>query len=127
MAQKNAGLAETLKAEVAEIKETMPAAEQGERTAIAALDDALSRVPNIPLDDVPVGKDENDNAVKHVVGQKPGWNHAASEHYEIGESLGNLDFERAAKLSSSRLTLITGPPRRLGRALGQSLAEGRGG
>src|SRR3546814_12646374 len=59
MAQKNAGLAETLKAEVAEIKETMPAAEQGERTAIAALDNALSRVPNIPLDAVPVGQDAN--------------------------------------------------------------------
>lgn len=123
MAQKNAGLAETLKAEVAEIKESMPAAEQEERAAIAALDDALSRVPNIPFDDVPVGKDENDNVVKHVVGQKPGWNHAAREHYDIGESLGYMDFERATKLSGSRFTVLTGPLARLERALGQFMLD----
>ena len=102
MAQKNTELAERLKSEVATIKDTMPAAEQEEREVVSALDDALSRIPNIPLDDVPVGRDENDNVVKHVVGQKPGWNHAAKEHFEIGEALGYMDFERAAKLSGSR-------------------------
>src|SRR5690606_29324143 len=95
MAQKNTDLAEKLKAEVAEIKDTMPAAEQEEREAVFALDDALARIPNIPLDDVPVGRDENDNVVKHVVGQRPGWNHPAKEHFEIGEALGYMDFERA--------------------------------
>lgn len=123
MAQKNAELAERLKAEVAEIKDTMPAAEQEERAAVAALDDALSRVPNIPLDDVPVGKDENDNAVKHVIGQKPGWNHQPKEHFEIGEALGYMDFERAAKLSGSRFTVLTGPLARLERALGQFMLD----
>ncbi|CAD7046602.1 serine--tRNA ligase [Pseudorhizobium endolithicum] len=123
MAQKNMELAERLKAEVAEIKDTMPAAEQEEREVVAALDDALSRVPNIPLDDVPVGKDENDNVVKHVVGQKPGWNHAAREHFEIGEQLGYMDFERAAKLSGSRFTVLTGPLARLERALGQFMID----
>nr|CAD6416362.1 serine--tRNA ligase [Rhizobium sp. Q54] len=123
MAQKNMELAERLKAEVAEIKDTMPAAEQEEREVVAALDDALSRVPNIPLDDVPVGKDENDNVVKHVVGQKPGWNHAAREHFEIGEQLGYMDFERAAKLSGSRFTVLTGPLARLERAIGQFMID----
>src|SRR5690606_21190451 len=88
MAQKNTELADRLKAEVSSLKEAMPTLEQEERNAVAALDDELSRVPNIPLEDVPVGKDENDNVVKHVVGQKPGWNHPAKEHYDIGEALG---------------------------------------
>lgn len=100
MAQKNSELADKLKAEVAEIKDTMPAAEQEEREAVAALDDVLSRLPNIPLDDVPVGKDEHDNVVTRVVGEKPRFNHTAKEHYEIGEALGYMDFERAAKLSA---------------------------
>ncbi|HEX2148080.1 MAG TPA: serine--tRNA ligase [Pseudorhizobium sp.] len=123
MAQKNAELAEKLKAEVSEIKDSMPAAEQEEREAVAALDDALSRVPNIPLDDVPVGRDENDNVVKHVVGQKPGWNHTPKEHFEIGEALGYMDFERAAKLSGARFTVLTGPLARLERAIGQFMLD----
>ncbi len=123
MAQKNTELAERLKSEVATIKDTMPAAEQEEREVVSALDDALSRIPNIPLDDVPVGRDENDNVVKHVVGQKPGWNHAAKEHFEIGEALGYMDFERAAKLSGSRFTVLTGPLARLERAIGQFMLD----
>jgi seryl-tRNA synthetase len=123
LGQKNSELAEKLKAEVAQIKDTMPAAEQEEREAVAALDDALSRVPNIPFDDVPVGKDEHDNVVKHVVGEKPRWNHAAKEHFEIGEALGYMDFERAAKLSGSRFTVLTGQLARLERALGQFMLD----
>ena len=123
MAQKNTELAEKLKAEVAEIKESMPAAEQEEREAVSALDDALSRVPNIPFDDVPVGKDENDNVVKRLVGHKPGWNHPAKEHFEIGEQLGYMDFERAAKLSGARFTILTGPLAKLERALGQFMLD----
>lgn len=123
MAQKNTELAERLKAEVAGLKDAMPATEQEEREAVAALDDALSRIPNIPLDDVPVGKDEHDNVVKHVVGEKPRWNHAAKEHFEIGEALGYMDFERAAKLSGARFTVLTGPLARLERALGQFMLD----
>ena len=123
MAQKNADLAEKLKSEVSSLKDAMPAAEQEERDAIAALDDALSRIPNIPLEDVPVGKDEHDNLVTRVVGQKPGWNHAGKEHFEIGEALGYMDFERAAKLSGARFTVLTGPLARLERALGQFMLD----
>lgn len=99
MAQKNMELAEKLKAEVADIKENMPRAEEEDRQVTAELNDALSRLPNMPFDDVPDGKDEHDNVVTRVVGQKPGWNHEAKEHFEIGEALGYMDFERAAKLA----------------------------
>jgi seryl-tRNA synthetase len=123
LTQKNAELADRLKAEVAEIKTSLPAAEEEERELTAALNDALSRIPNIPLDDVPVGKDEHDNVVTRVVGEKPRWNHAAKEHFEIGEALGYMDFERAAKLSGSRFTVLTGPLARLERALGQFMLD----
>ncbi|MEZ2130583.1 MULTISPECIES: serine--tRNA ligase [unclassified Sinorhizobium] len=123
MAQKNMELADRLKAEVAEIKATLPAAEEEERELTAALNDALSRVPNIPLDDVPVGKDEHDNVVTRIVGAKPRWNHQAKEHFEIGEALGYMDFERAAKLSGARFTVLTSQLARLERALGQFMLD----
>ncbi|HEX8045846.1 serine--tRNA ligase [Rhizobium sp.] len=123
MGQKNTELAEKLKAEVAEIKTSLPAAEEEERVLTAELNDALSRIPNIPLDDVPVGKDEHDNVVKHVWGAKPTWNHKPKEHFEIGEAFGYMDFERAAKLSGSRFTVLISQLARLERALGQFMLD----
>ncbi len=123
MGKKDLDLADKLKAEIAHLKDLMPAAEEEERQVSAELTDQLSRIPNIPLDDVPVGKDEHDNVVKRVVGSKPGWNHAAKEHYELGEALGYMDFERAAKLSGSRFTVLTGPLARLERAIGQFMLD----
>ncbi|WP_413709402.1 serine--tRNA ligase [Rhizobium sp. Rhizsp82] len=123
MAQKNSELAEKLKAEVADIKVTLPAAEEEERLLNAQLNDALSRIPNIPFDDVPVGADESGNVVTRTIGEKPRWNHAPKEHFEIGESLGYMDFDRATKLSGSRFTVLTGPLARLERALGQFMID----
>lgn len=123
MGKKDMELAEKLKAEIAHFKDIMPTAEEEERQLTAELTDQLSRIPNIPLEDVPVGKDEHDNVVKRVVGEKPGWNHAAKEHYELGEALGYMDFERAAKLSGSRFTVLTGPLARLERAIGQFMLD----
>ncbi len=123
MAQKDTALAEKLKAEVAEIKTQLPAAEEEERRVTAELNDALSRIPNIPLDDVPVGTDENDNVEKHKWGQKPSWNHKPLEHYEIGEALGWMDFEGAARISGARFTILKGQLARLERALGQFMLD----
>ncbi|MCV9997139.1 serine--tRNA ligase [Pararhizobium sp. YC-54] len=123
MAQKNSELAEKLKSEVAELKTTMPALEEENRLTDAALIEALSSIPNIPLDDVPVGSDEHGNVVKHSHGQKPGWNHKAKEHFEIGEELGWLDFEGAARIAGSRFTIVKGQLARLERALGQFMLD----
>lgn len=123
MAQKNTELAEKLKAEVADIKVTLPAAEDDERQFTAELNDALSRIPNIPFDDVPVGADESGNVVTRTIGEKPRWNHTPKEHFEIGEALGYMDFDRATKLSGSRFTVLTGPLARLERALGQFMID----
>lgn len=123
MAAKNSELADKLKAEVSAIKDELPAAEEEERQATAELNDALSRLPNIPFDDVPVGSDETGNVEKHKWGQKPGWNHKALEHYEIGEALGYMDFEAAAKIAGSRFTVLKGQLARLERALGQFMLD----
>ena len=115
--------AEALKAEVADIKGRMQEAEDASRAADAELTDLLSRLPNIPLAGVPVGKDEADNREERKVGVKPGWNHKPSEHYEIGESLGWLDFEGAARISGARFTVVKGQLARLERALGQFMLD----
>ncbi len=123
MAAKNSELAEKLKAEVSDIKEQLPAAEEEERQVTAELTDALSRIPNIPFDDVPVGSDETGNVEKLKWGQKPGWNHKALEHFEIGEARGYMDFEAAAKIAGSRFTVLKGQLARLERALGQFMID----
>jgi seryl-tRNA synthetase len=123
MAQKDGARADQLKAEVAELKTAMPALEDETRRIDAELFDALARIPNVPFDDVPVGADEHANVVARTIGAPPGWDHKALEHFEIGEALGYMDFERAAKLSGSRFTVLTGPLARLERALGQFMID----
>lgn len=123
MAQKNNELAEKLKAEVAELKNSMPALEEESRQVEVELNDALSRLPNIPLDDVPVGSDEAGNVVTRVIGAKPTWNHQPREHFEIGEALGLMDFEGAARIAGSRFTILKGQLARLERALGQFMLD----
>jgi seryl-tRNA synthetase len=123
MAAKDTALAEKLKGEVGELKTALPAAEEEEKAVSAALSDMLSRLPNIPLDDVPAGKDENDNVVTRLVGDKPGWNHPAREHYELGEALGLMDFASAAKIAGARFTVLKGSLARLERALGQFMLD----
>ena len=122
MAQKDTATAEKLKAEVAELKAFVQQGEARERELDKALTDALAVIPNVPLDDVPVGKDEHDNVEVRRVGEPRRLN-AAKEHYEIGEALGLMDFERAAKLSGARFTVLTGQLARLERALGQFMLD----
>lgn len=122
MASGDKELAEKLKAEVSELKSFVQDGEAEERRHDAALNDALARIPNVPLDDVPVGADENDNVEvrKHGEPKRANW---AREHFEIGEALGQMDFERAAKLSGSRFTVLSGQLARLERALGQFMLD----
>ncbi len=119
----NSALAETLKAEVGEIKAYLSGGEAEERRLDKVLDDALAELPNIPAADVPVGADEKDNVLKHKVGRTPERPNWVKEHYEIGEALGQMDFERAAKLSGSRFTVLKGQLARLERALGQFMLD----
>ena len=74
-------------------------------------------VPNITDDDVPFGKDEDDNVCIKTVLEPTKFDFTPKEHWELGESLGWLDFERGAKLSGSRFTVLRGMGARLSRAL----------
>ncbi|MBL8576083.1 MAG: serine--tRNA ligase [Mesorhizobium sp.] len=115
--------AEELKGEVSAIKEWLAGAEAMERELDNALEDALAVLPNVPHADVPVGADEHDNVEVRKVGEpRPHFNWTR-EHYEIGESLGMMDFERAAKLSGARFTVLKGQLARLERALGQFMLD----
>jgi len=119
----DAALAEKLKAEVGEIKTFIQNGEARERELDKALNDALAVLPNVPLEDVPVGKDEHDNVVKHIFGKLPTRPNWVKEHFEIGEALGMMDFERAAKLSGSRFTVLKSGLARMERAIGQFMLD----
>ncbi|PHR25013.1 MAG: serine--tRNA ligase [Hoeflea sp.] len=123
MASKDQAKADSLKAEVATIKDELQAGEAKERELDEALKYALSVLPNIPLDDVPVGKDESDNVEVRVSGLKPDLGFEPKEHFELGEALGMMDFERAAKMSGARFTILSGGLARLERALGQYMLD----
>ncbi|MBI1620466.1 serine--tRNA ligase [Aquamicrobium zhengzhouense] len=122
MGAKDLALAEKLKGEVAELKAFVQSGEATGRELDRALTEALAVVPNVPLDDVPVGKDENDNIEIRRFGD-PRQGEGLKEHFELGEALGFMDFERAAKLSGSRFTVLTGKLARLERALGQFMLD----
>jgi seryl-tRNA synthetase len=121
-AKKDETRAQELMAEVARIKETMPELEEAERAAEKALHEALAAIPNIPKEGVPVGADEHGNVERHRSGN-PKNLAAAKQHFEIGEALGLMDFETAAKLSGSRFVVLKGGLARLERALGQFMID----
>jgi len=78
---------------------------------------SLSRIPNLTRDEVPVGKSEADNLTVKTWGEIPAFDFAPKPHWELGEELGILDLERAAKISGARFAVYMGAGARLERAL----------
>jgi seryl-tRNA synthetase len=125
MARKDTVAADDYRAEVAGLKATLPELERAEREAAAALETELAAIPNLPLDDTPDGKDENDNVEVRRWAAPPaleGMN-KPREHFEIGEALGLMDFDAAAKLSGARFVVLKGALARLERALEQFMLD----
>jgi seryl-tRNA synthetase len=116
---KNEEKAKALLTEVAALKELIPALEVQEKHEIKALADALAEIPNLPLDEVPDGKDEKDNVEHHRFGAKRDYAFAPKQHFDLGETLGQMDFETAAKLSGARFVVLKRGLARLERALAQ--------
>lgn len=114
--------ADALKAEVAALKDTMPAQEEEDRTAGAELDALLLALPNLPGDDVPEGADETDNVELGRWGTIRDFDFAPKEHADLGPPLG-LDFETGAAIAGARFTFLRGPMARLHRALGQFMLD----
>lgn len=103
--------------EVGELKIRIQGAEEEERRLTGELNRNLSELPNAPMDDVPVGDDEEANIVVRKEGEQPVFAFEPRQHFEIGESLGLMDFETAAKLSGARFVVLKGELARLERAL----------
>jgi len=111
------GDASAIMAEVAALKDTITAAEAEDQAAGAALDALLAAQPNLPAVDVPDGPDESFNRVERTVGNVRNFAFQPKQHFELGEALGLMDFEGAAKLSGARFVVLKGALARLERAL----------
>jgi seryl-tRNA synthetase len=81
------------------------------------IEDILLRIPNLPDDSVPAGADEEGNVVVSIWGERPSFDFAPRDHHDLGEALGILDFERGAKLSGARFTVLWGLGAAMERAL----------
>jgi len=87
------------------------------------LDNALSAIPNLPGDGVPIGKDEDDNIEVRTWGDPAALDFEPKEHFDLGESLGMMDFDRAAKISGARFVVLSGALARMERALASFMLD----
>jgi seryl-tRNA synthetase len=115
--------AEALKAEMGAIKDFISSGEAVEREIDQRLNAALAVIPNLPFDEVPDGKDETGNVEVRRWGSPPGFDFEARQHFDIGEGLGLMDFEAAAKISGARFVVMRGQLARLERALAQFMLD----
>jgi len=122
MGQGDKDKAEALKAEVAALKQTMPALEEEERVKAKALNDALAAIPNLPAEGVPVGADEDDNQEVERWTTPQAFHFTPKEHADMGPALG-MDFETGAKMSGARFTFLKGGMARLNRAIAQFMLD----
>ncbi|MFN8957346.1 MAG: serine--tRNA ligase [Hyphomonadaceae bacterium] len=122
-AQKNEAEAARLMAEVADAKATIEQSSQIEAVAQAQLDAIIQALPNLPDLGVPEGEDEAGNVVVKHWGTPPQFPFVPKDHVAIGEAVGGMDFEGAARISGSRFVVLSGQIARLERALGQFMLD----
>ncbi len=122
MAKGDKDVAEAMKAEVAALKERMPAIEAEEKLLGEQLQAALAIIPNLPAADVPDGASEEDNVEVARWGTPRAFDFAPKEHADLAPALG-MDFETGARLSGARFTFLRGDMARLHRALGQFMLD----
>ena len=123
MAAKDAAKAEALKDEVARLKAAIQEGEVNERKIEKTYQDLLATIPNTPASDVPVGPDAAANVELRNVGTPKKFSFQPKQHFELGEALGLMDFETAAKLSGARFVVLKGALARLERALAQFMLD----
>jgi seryl-tRNA synthetase len=122
MAKGDTATAEALKAEVAQLKDTLPSLEERERSAGAELDSLVAGLPNLPAADTPDGADETDNVEIARWGSPRNFDFEPRDHADVGPVLG-LDFETGVAISGARFTFMRGQMARLNRALGQFMLD----
>ncbi len=122
-AKKDEAEAQRLMAEVARLKDEIPAMELRVRESEEAINEILGTIPNLPAADVPDGADESANQELRVWGEPRARNFEASQHFDIGERLGLMDFEAAARMSGARFVILRGQLARLERALANFMLD----
>jgi seryl-tRNA synthetase len=115
--------AEALMAEVASLKDLLAKGEARERELTAEVEALLAVIPNAPLDEVPEGRDETGNVEVRRWGDPALLNFKPKQHFELGEALGLMDFETAAKVSGARFVYLKGALARMERALAQFMLD----
>lgn len=122
--KKDEAQAKALMDEVAGLKDAIQQGEAEQRDLEAGLREALAVIPNIPAADVPDGADESANVpvTARAFGTPPGINNP-KQHFEIGEALGQMDFERAAKVSGARFVYLKSDLARLERAIASFMLD----
>ncbi len=115
--------ADALKAEMGSIKDFIANGESVEREIDQRLNAVLATIPNLPLDDVPDGKDETGNIEVRRWGAPGSFAYEPRQHFDIGEWLGMMDFEGAAKIAGARFVVMKGQLARLERALAQFMLD----
>jgi len=115
--------AQRLMDEVGGLKAIIQDREAAKRLLEASLNELLAGIPNMPADDVPVGPDESANVELRKVGEPSKFGFTPKQHFEIGETLGLMDFDTATKLSGSRFVVLKGKLARLERALAQFMLD----
>ena len=114
---------QTLLDEVSNLGDTLKATETELQVIQSELNAIIMNVPNIPHDSVPEGKDENDNVEIRAWGSKPTFDFEIKDHVDLGEQLGQLDFETAVKITGSRFAIMSHQVARLHRALIQFMLD----
>jgi seryl-tRNA synthetase len=122
-AAKDEGAAKRLMEEVARLKTAIQEGEAAEREVEKKYQDLLATIPNVPAADVPVGPDADSNKVVREVGKPKKFSFQPKQHFELGEALGLMDFETAAKLSGARFVVLKGALAWLERALAQFMLD----
>jgi seryl-tRNA synthetase len=120
---KDEARAQALLAEVGELKTAMADFEANAKAASDKLEAALAQIPNLPLDEVPDGTSADDNVEHHRFGAVKNYAFAPQQHFDLGEALGQMDFETAAKLSGARFVVLKSGVARLERAIGQFMID----
>ena len=110
-------------ARVGAMKDRLGELEAERKGAEDALTAALEVIPNLPFEDVPVGEDEAANVELRRVGDRPAFAFEPKQHFDLGEALGEMDFDTAASLSGARFVLLSGRLARLERALAQFMLD----
>ncbi|MEO5336197.1 MAG: serine--tRNA ligase [Magnetospirillum sp. WYHS-4] len=115
--------ASAVMADVARSKDEQAAVEEEAKQATAELDRALATIPNLPGTDVPVGPDESANVEISRWGSPTPLAFAPKEHFEIGETLGLMDFDAASRISGARFVVLKGELARLERAIANFMLD----